>query len=351
MIMATPAATPAHLGGLERHTLNLAAALADQFDLHLILDQGYLPACADASAAGVHVYPLDFHQSRWNPRLYSQLSHCLRYIQPELVHAQAGKAATLVQRLRRLGMVRQPIVATLHGTKTRLQDYQAADHLICVSAQQRQQVSLPDQRVSVIANGVPLPAPLSVAERQHWLQQRLRPQWPLLMAVGRLEPVKDFTTLLTAMADLPAELWLAGSGSQYDVLQQQITVLNQQGSAIRLLGHVDEAGRLYQLADLAVLSSEREGFPLVLAEALSMNCPVIGTAVSGLSSWLPATDLAPVRQPALLHDCLARGIADLPALHARQASLFARARHELTITRMAEQTAAIYRQLLSGTTQ
>lgn len=345
MVMATPADAAARLGGLETHTLTLASALAATYDLHLIIDQGYVAAFKAQLPTTVHIHGLNFQQSRWNPRLYYQLGQLLKHLNPALIHAQAGKAASLIRRTRWLFQLKQPWVATVHGTKRQLQGYLAADYLICVSQQQAEQLP-PGVPHRVIPNGIVPPAVLSPDERAAWLTRRLRPTWPLCLAIGRLEPVKGFTTLLDAMAGLEAELWIIGDGSQQGVLTEQADQLNARGAAILLLGHVEQASRLYQLADLAVMSSQREGFPLVLAEALTQSCPVVGTQVSGLTEWLSPQDLCPPDRPEALHQLLASRLADRAGLVARQQALFKQAQSQLTLMGMAMQTQAVYEPLV-----
>jgi glycosyltransferase involved in cell wall biosynthesis len=106
------------------------------------------------------------------------------------------------------------------------------------------------------------------------------PGRPYMIAIGRLETVKRFDRLLAAYARSMAkdhlDLILLGSGSLYDSLQQQIRQLGLQ-ARVMMPGHVQNPYPYIQRARFMVLSSDHEGFPVVLIEALCLGRPVIAT--------------------------------------------------------------------------
>lgn len=104
-------------------------------------------------------------------------------------------------------------------------------------------------------------------------------------AVGRLERVKRFDLLIEALAPLMLEqphlrLVIVGDGS----LQRDLTSLaarfNVNGQC-RFLGHRQDVGDLHQAFDLFVQSSESEGAPNAVLEAMAMETPLIATDVGG----------------------------------------------------------------------
>ncbi len=100
-----------------------------------------------------------------------------------------------------------------------------------------------------------------------------------LLAVGRLAPQKGFAALIAVFARLASrfsdwELVIVGEGSERAHLQQMIDRL-ELGSVVFLPGHVGNIGDWYGRADLFVLTSRFEGFPNVLAEAMTYGLPVI----------------------------------------------------------------------------
>lgn len=103
---------------------------------------------------------------------------------------------------------------------------------------------------------------------------------PLLLAAGRLEPQKDFISLIKAFAILrrnrAARLMILGEGRQKGEL---LELARQLGVAedICLMGQVPSALAFMKHATLFVLSSRFEGLPNVLIEALACGTPVVST--------------------------------------------------------------------------
>lgn len=134
---------------------------------------------------------------------------------------------------------------------------------------------------------------------------------PVLVSAGRLEPQKDFDTLLRAFSILLAQreafLIVLGEGFQRGELEK----LRQ---ALHLEEFVDFAGfatnpfAFMGHADLFVLSTHYEGFPNVIIEAMACDCPVVSTDFPGVREALGDSEyglIAPLRDP----DGLAQKIA------------------------------------------
>ncbi len=333
------ASTGGGMGGMENHVMGLCRGLSPDFDVHVLTDFPYASRCPP----GVSFHGADFTRSRWNPFLYRDTARCIRDLAPDIIHAHGGKAAQLLRRIRPL-IPRSCTIATVHGTKTRIDDYDAMDGVIAVSAQIAGRFA--PGRVRVIANGVP-PAPLLEASACEALRQSLlgAHPGPLAVAIGRLAPVKGFDILIEAFRGLSARLCIIGDGEEREDLQARIDAAGLADRVV-LTGYRADARSILQAADLCVLSSRREGFPLILAEALQAGCPMVSTAVSGVSGFLPDTVLAPPEDDAALHTVLAAALADLPGLRTAFAPVFKRAADELTLDGMVRATAAYYHECL-----
>lgn len=103
---------------------------------------------------------------------------------------------------------------------------------------------------------------------------------PVILGVGRLEPQKRFDLLLEAHAllrgrGLNQRLCIAGEGSQRAFLERRARELGVEDSTW-LPGFVDPFPLMARASALAV-SSDFEGFCMVLAEALSLGLPVVST--------------------------------------------------------------------------
>ena len=107
----------------------------------------------------------------------------------------------------------------------------------------------------------------------------------LILAVGRLEAVKDFATLIKAFAILVQTmsetcLIILGEGSLRDDLQLLISHLNL-NDKVFLLGYSNNPYYFMKRCDLFVLSSLSESFSYVLLEALFLAPRVIATDCPG----------------------------------------------------------------------
>ena len=154
---------------------------------------------------------------------------------------------------------------------------------------------------------------------------------PVILSAGRLEPQKDFSRLIHAVADVrarhPVRLIILGDGPQRVALE---SIARQRGvaEAVDLPGFVDNIGAFLAAADVFVLSSIREGFANVVAEALVVGTPVVSTdCPHGPAEILENGRwgrLVPVGDTAALASGIERALrGDVPAPPPDAASLFA----------------------------
>ncbi len=99
-----------------------------------------------------------------------------------------------------------------------------------------------------------------------------------ILGVGRLEPQKRWDRLITAMTHLPEDVGLTilGEGSLRPALTAQIAILGL-SHRVSLPGHSANAPAAMAAAPVVVLSSDYEGVPGVLREALAVGTPVVTT--------------------------------------------------------------------------
>ena len=102
-----------------------------------------------------------------------------------------------------------------------------------------------------------------------------------IVAIGRLDKFKNFGLLLDAFSQLafkyPQEkLLIFGQGVLRDELQRKINALHLEGRAF-LMGATDDVPGVLATARLFVLSSDSEGMPNALMEAMAVGVPVIAT--------------------------------------------------------------------------
>lgn len=336
LLVATPGTT---WGGMEQHTADLAGALAVRgHRVHVLGHKAY----RDKFLAGVQFHPLPVQLGRRNLWLQLALRRRLREISPDILHAQGNKAAQLAGKTENLARVR---IGTVHGTKSSHKAFDRLDEIVAVSP--RILGSLRHPHKHLIYNGVDSQRQQIPADDGTNLPAGVTN----VIAVGRLEPVKGFDALVRAWAMLDrssddCHLTIFGEGSQREPLARLIQQSGLEDS-VTLAGFSRNLAPVYRNADLTVISSEREGFPYVLAESLIYGCPVVSTPVSGPRDLLPPSCLSKGHQDRDLARLMTQAFANLEKLKQSQQSAMAFARETMTITAMAEQTEALYRKALS----
>jgi N-acetylgalactosamine-N,N'-diacetylbacillosaminyl-diphospho-undecaprenol 4-alpha-N-acetylgalactosaminyltransferase len=100
----------------------------------------------------------------------------------------------------------------------------------------------------------------------------------IFINVARFEPQKNHKLLIKAFykANLEAKLYLIGDGYLRGELEELVKELNLEKKVI-FLGRQKDVFKYLQKASCFVFSSDYEGFPNVLLEALLCNLPIIST--------------------------------------------------------------------------
>ena len=122
--------------------------------------------------------------------------------------------------------------------------------------------------------------PISSDSLQKALEQKDNsvPQEDYMIHVGRLTTSKRHDRLLQAYqrSGIQAKLHIVGDGEEYDNILQEIRRLGLQKRVV-MHGFVANPYPLIKRANLLVLTSDYEGFAIVLVEALMLGTPVVST--------------------------------------------------------------------------
>ncbi|NWN92694.1 glycosyltransferase [Marinobacter adhaerens] len=331
-LIATPGV---NWGGMEKHTADLSHELARRgHDVHVLAHRAY----QQRFSFTVNFHALPVQWGRRNPLLTLRLKQTLRKLSPDILHAQGNKAASL---LSRVGGQKSITVGTVHGTKSSHKDFCKLAGVICVSKGILRALSHPNTKL--IHNGI-----LPQSSEDTTTHPLPRTQ-AFALATGRLEPVKQFEHLICAWAALkpPLPLYILGSGSEAARLSALVQELGAD-DLVKLPGYESNPSAWLRQASLCVISSEREGFPYVLVEALLARCPVLSTPVNGALDLLPAESIARSTSLDALQALLSEHLSDLESLKASQQQCFENASQELTLEAMASRTEEFYYELLSG---
>lgn len=254
------------------------------------------------AAAGVGLTLIRRRQRLFDTAVLRPMIRLIRERNIRLLHAHDPSSLTYALVAGRLCGVR--VIMTEHSRhyieealKRRVEKWvlaMLADRWIQVSPELRaasiEKDLVPRHKIEVIENGVDIarfrearPAPL----RQ---DLGISGAMPLLLSVGRLEPIKGQQHLLQALAD-PAlagtgvTAILAGDGSNRPLLERMAMGLGI-GNRVRFLGARTDIPELMAACDAFVMPSESEGLPFALLEAMAAGLPVIATAVGKIPALL-----------------------------------------------------------------
>lgn len=292
-------------GGGPEKTILLGAAMADPRRTHVTVcylrDERDGVFSIHERAASQHVDYVEVPERHsFDPRVWVQLRRLIAERQIDLLHAHDYKTDLLALLLARATGVRA--LATVHGwtghsTRERMCYYPADKRvlaryprLIAVSSQIARELvdhGANPTRVTTILNAIDhrhfRRDPAKVAGARAALG--LEPNHVAIGAVGRLEPQKRFDLLLEAFAVLQINrpelrLVIAGDGSLRHALDHERRALGLADSVI-LTGHVGDVISLHHAFDLFVQSSDYEGTPNAVLEAMAMETPIVATEAGG----------------------------------------------------------------------
>ena len=153
--------------------------------------------------------------------------------------------------------------------------------------------------VSRIDNGISVPSSDPTARERIRSEFALAPEERLVVQIGRLAKSKRNDLLLEAVARLngsvPVRVLLVGEGEQRQLLAEKARALGIV-DRVTFCGYRDDVHRILAAADLLALTSNKEGLPIVMLEAMAVGCPIVATAVGAVptvlrqdeSAWLVA---------------------------------------------------------------
>jgi len=192
--------------------------------------------------------------------------------------------------------------------------YRFADNIISNSMQSADDLAktlkLNRKKIKVIYN--PTITPNIYKKMEEYISHPwLNSKQITIIGVGRLEKVKNFTNLIRAVKILKnkidAKLIILGEGSERKNLEKLIKNLNLKNS-VKLMGFQQNPYSFIYRSNLFVLSSDSEGLPNALIEAMACGTPVVSTnCPSGPSEILENGKygkLVPVNNPEALAEAI-----------------------------------------------
>ncbi len=273
------------MGGMEKLLVEFARhADRQRFQLHFLSLGKPGPLAGEIDKLGWPVTELATPPGL-RPGLLFRLLRFFRQFKADVVHTHNTKPLLYAGPAGYLAGAR--VIHTRHGQRFNARGRETAafrlatrlaDRVVCVSrdsARLSASEGIAPSRICTVWNGIDL--------------TRFQPVGPNregpVIAVGRLVPVKDFSTLVHAAAFVVKEhpsfrLEIAGGGECYNELRELIEQLNLQDH-VKLLGEVRDIPSLLSKGRLFVLPSLSEGISLTLLEAMAARLPIVATRVGG----------------------------------------------------------------------
>ena len=291
-------ATGLGYGGAESQLVGLARELRSRGwvvrVISMLAPTGHARALAEAR---IPVDSLWMRPGMPDPRGMLRLRKLLTSFRPHVLHSHMVHA-NLLARVTRLFCSIPVNISTAHnideGGHSRELGYRLTDRLADLTtnvsrAAVERYVAIkaaPPHKIRWMPNGVDT----NQFQQRREDRDRIRGSMELerrfvWLAVGRLEPPKDYNTLLHAFrrvadAHWDAVLLIVGDGSRKAALESTIEQLDLR-ERVQLLGLRHDAPALMSAADAYVMSSAWEGLPMVLLEAAACSLPIVATAVGG----------------------------------------------------------------------
>ncbi len=149
------------------------------------------------------------------------------------------------------------------------------------------QAQMAQDRILLLPNVIDLREYIVADTFNAWLTER-REAAPTAMFVGRLIPVKRLDRFVNAVSQAckvfpTMKALIVGDGPERARMEQLVEATKLPAGRIEFLGQVDDVRAVLSNGDMLVLSSDDEGSPNVILEAMAARLPVITTPVGDAS--------------------------------------------------------------------
>ena len=285
------------LGGAERVVMQLAAGLdRSRYEPVIICLNEPGAFASEMEQENIPVYALH-KESAIDFKMLRNMYRLIRDEKIQLLHTHLWGANTWGRLVGRMAGI--PVVVTEHNVDVwKKKRHQIIDRILCRITARLIAVSdevnkfyvnwgLPADLIETIYNGVDvasLSVPIDVSELKKIYD--INDDDMVIGWLGRMVPAKDLPTLFMAFhkiveSNKKVKLLLVGDGPDKD----EIVALGKElgiDKSVIYAGFQKNIAQFYHLMDFVVLSSTREGHPIVALEAMAAGRSMVATRVGGV---------------------------------------------------------------------
>lgn len=309
VVMVLPSMT---MGGTEAQLASMLEASTSYLSVTRVTLLTFLPERNPHlerrfTALGLRIDTIDRSKMGFGP-FFLALVRYFRKERPALVHAfLAGSTGTWGRLAARLAGVPYVMLSdrSLEPSMTRLQRLidpwvRHLTHRFLpnaeATARRLERSGVPRDRIMLVRNGVDLdrfdPERVGVSFRAEW---QIPDDAIVAGFLGMFREEKRPELLVEAVAALPERdrpdfVVMAGTGALLEVVQHRIDRDPGLKQRFRLLGVVGDTPRFLASIDFLVLTSDAEGMPNAIMEAMAMAKPCVATSVSDVPYLLQSAD-------------------------------------------------------------
>ncbi len=288
------------IGGAERVCVNLANEFIEQGnDVHLVVLNLNQDVNTHLLSKKVQVHSLSVSRLRYSPLAM------LRYLntwKPKFLFVFGNEMAVILNKMKKIHLTNVPIVVRVLNNvdislskddhispivekylKNQQKQLRSVEHVIA-QCQGMQEMLLRNnlvksENLTAIYNPVSYPLIQNTLKLRTPFEKRDKNRVKEIVFIGRIDPQKNLSHLLEAFAivhqTMPAtRLRLIGDGNVVEAMQTLAKDLNIEKD-VSFEGITKHMEQIYATADVVALSSDYEGMPNCLIEAIASGIPVV----------------------------------------------------------------------------
>ena len=272
---------------------------------------------------------LNTNQWRHSPFIKWDVKKILESFNPDIVHTHAFKMTSIVAGVNK----NFKHVSTIHGSKKNIHPFLQSDFIFGVSEKSLGNLSLRNSQVL-----------------ENWVDENRfknfkKSEGEYALYLGRFEAVKNLQRLIKSWQNIKEKLLLVGDGKQKKEIISFVR-FNGLENIVSIDESSDNVSKILEKAKVLIISSDREGSPKVVYEALYCGVPVLSTDCGNSKDLLPSSCVSKI-DDSDFKKLLSRWSKDFSLLKNEQRDVFTKIKNENTLKVKAQEVLEIYKSLLS----